>query len=198
MAKLQIKAVGGIGESQSLPSDLMDRMREYEANVQKKRKSDAFDSAYNSLVEEYDRYKGGNKKSILSVRENSDNLLAEIEREKNSYTDIYGEERYAELYDGIKAISDDVRTAMDDNVSRAKEELDAQRRADAEIASKKEIGRKVLEEAASSPSGVISPTMSALRWLSRTVFCLFVSKVYSLSIRRGALNTVCYYITITV
>ena len=82
MAKLQINAAGGIGESQSLPSDLMDRMKAYEATVQKKRKSDAFDSAYNSLVEEYDKYKNGNKKSILSVRENSDNLLAEIERDK--------------------------------------------------------------------------------------------------------------------
>ena len=41
-------------------------------------------------------------------------------------------------------------------------------------------------------------TKSALWWLSRTGFCLFVSKVYSLSIGRGALNTVCYYITITV
>lgn len=129
MAKLQIKAVGEIGESQSLPADLMDRMKEYEANVQKKRKSDAFDSAYNSLVEEYDRYKSGDRKSILSVRDTSDNLLAEIERDKDSYTDIYGEERYSELYNSIKGISDDVRTAMNENLEIAKERAKAEEEA---------------------------------------------------------------------
>ena len=129
MAKLQINAAGGIGESQSLPSDLMDRMKAYEATVQKQRKSDAFDSAYNSLIEEYDRYKNGNKKSILSVRESSDNLLAEIERDRDSYTDIYGEERYSELYSNIKGISDDVRYAMNESLEDAKEKAKAEEEA---------------------------------------------------------------------
>ena len=129
MAKLQINAAGGIGESQSLPSDLMDRMKAYEATVQKQRKSDAFDSAYNSLIEEYDRYKNGNKKSILSVRESSDNLLAEIERDRDSYTDIYGEERYSELYSNIKGISDDVRSAMNESLEDAKEKAKAEEEA---------------------------------------------------------------------
>jgi hypothetical protein len=56
-------------------------------------------------------------------------LLAEIERDRDSYADIYGEERYSELYNSIKGISDDVHTAMNENLEIAKERAKAEEEA---------------------------------------------------------------------